>query len=343
VKISDFVTEVANPYFTLHKDVSNVTNEFVRSSIEFAVKNKVFPLFYEGCLKLGIRLPKEAELLVGSYEKRRKMQLEAVNLLLDTSDELDTELMFFKTFGPFNYIPDDIDVLLRDEKDLSLLVDKLKEKGYFVLKIGTPEVVLRKVRKDAYVDLDIHKRLAVGYLDVFRVENLWRNHAYEMIKVDNGCTVLKLSEDYEVVREAAYSLLKDFNLSIPGLYLAINAMMNRDIEVIERIAEEENLLLPLDLYLNVAYSIACKLFRSKAKFLLRSKGKVASGMPLKLCKRRLRVPYPYPISVIAWAYISKVGLEIHRNRNLGVLPQLIKQPSSKGISILLDYIRERLH
>jgi len=345
VNISEFVTKVANPYFALHENVSNVTNEFLRSSVEFAVKNKVFPLFYEGCLKLGIRLPREAELLAGSYEKRRKMQLEEVNLLLDISDKLGIELMFFKTFRPFNYIPDDIDVLLRDEKDLGPLVDKLKEKGYFILKVGTPEVVLRKVGKDVYVDLDIHKRLAVGHLDVFRVENLWRNHAYETIRINNGCKMLKLSDDYEVVREAAYSLLKDFNLSIPGLYLAIYSMMNSDLKVLERIAEEENLLLPLDLYLNVAHYIACKLFGSEARFQLpKAKGKAAPGILLKLCKRQqLRMPYYYPILAITWAYMSKVELEIRRNRNVGVLLQLIKQPSSKGMGILLDYIRECFH
>jgi hypothetical protein len=348
MNVSEFVVKVANPYFVPADDFSNITDEFLRSSINFAVKNKVFPLFYEGCLKLGISVPKEAELLMNGYEKRRRMQMDAVNLLLDISDELNIELLFFKTFKPFIYIPDDIDVLLRNKNDLKFLISKLKEKGYFILKIGTPEVVLRKIEENGvYVDLDIHKRLAVGHLDLFRVENLWQKQALEMFKLDDGRMVAKLSEDYEVVREAAYSLLKDFNLSIPGLYLAIHALMKRDLEVIERIAAKENLLLPLYLYLDTAFFITRKMFNSETILHLRFNRPFTSMLPLRITRsqlyRRVKVPYQYPVPLITLAYLSKAWLEISRNRNLRVISQILRQPSSKGIGILLDYFREFLH
>lgn len=345
--VSELVAKVANPYFTLHEDLLDVTDESIRSSIKFAVKNKVFPLFYEGCLKLGISLPNEAELLMESYEKRRRMQIDAVELLIDMSDKLGTDMLFFKTFRPFNYIPDDVDVLLRDEKDLKPLITKLKEKGYFILKVGTPEIVLRKVGKDAYVDLDIHNRLAVGHFDIFRVERLWQEHACEAIKIGDGYEVLKLSENYEIVREAAYSLLKDFTLSIPGLYLAINAMLNMDLKIIEKIAVKWNLFLPLNLYLGVAYYATHALFGTNASSQLKyDYFRYTNKNDLKIAsfhfRKRFRVPYPYPISIIAWAYLSKVHLEVSRNRNIGAIFQLMGQPSSKGIDILLNYLKEYL-
>jgi hypothetical protein len=346
VNVSEFVVKVANPYFALSDDFSDVTEDFLMSSVEFAVRNKIFPLFYEGCLRLGIELPKEADLLMESYERRWRMQTEEIGLLLDVSEKLGVDLMFFKTFKPFRYFPDDVDVLLRSEKDLYPLIAKLREKGYFLLKIGTPEVVLRKIGEGgAYVDLDIHKRLAVGHLDLFQAENLWQKQAYEKFRLEDGRVAIKLSEDYEVVREAAYSLLKDFNLSIPGLYLAIYTLMKGNTRTIEKIAVNENLLLPLNLYLDTARYIACKLFNFEANLRPLFNEQYTFMMPLRIIRsqlsRKFKVPYPYPISVIAWAYLSKVWLEISRNKNLRVLSQMVKQPSSKGIGVLLDYVQER--
>ena len=181
-------------------------------------------------------------------------------------------------------------------------------------------------------------------MDLFDVENLWRKHAYEIIEIGEGYKAHKLSEDYEVVREGAYSLFKDFNLSIPGFYLAINTFINRKIESIEKIAEEENLLLPFYLYLDIAHSMAYNLFGSEDNLQLRYKEEGTSNLLLKLVKadfsKRLEIPYSYPIYIIAWVYFSKLWLEIHRDRNLKVILQIIKQPSSKGIGILLDFIRE---
>jgi hypothetical protein len=345
MNVSEFVAKVANPYFALCDGFSTFTEDFLRSSVEFAVRNKVFPLFYEGCLRLGINLPKEADLLMDSYERRWRMQIEEIHLLLDVSEELGIEFLFFKTFKPFRYFPDDVDVLLRNEKDLYPLIAKLREKGYFILKIGTPEVVLRKIGNDgAYVDLDIHKRLAVGRLDLFQAENLWQKQAYEKFRLEGGRVVVKLSENYEVVREAAYSLLKDFNLSIPGLYFAIYTLMKGNTRTIEKIAVNENLLLSLNLYLHTAHYLACKLFNSEANLQLQFYNQSTFMMPLRIIRsqlsRKFKVPYPYPIPVITWAYLSKAWLEISRNKNLKVLSQMVKQPSSKGIGVLLDYVRE---
>jgi hypothetical protein len=53
------------------------------------------------------------------------------------------------------------------------------------------------------------------------------------------------------------------------------------------------------------------------------------------------MPYSYPMSVIALAYFERVVSETRRHGNLEAWLQLIKQPSSKGIDILTDYIKGR--
>ena len=133
-------------------------------------------------------------------------------------------------------------------------------------------------------------------------------------------------------------------ISIPGFYCGINAIIREDLDAVRRLAEEENLLPHVDLYLEVANSIANGLFGSEAKSFPYERRNTPM-VPLKLIRAelrsRLKVPYPYPVFVITLAYLSKVWLEIYTDRNLEALLQLLKHPSSKGMDILLNYLRER--
>jgi hypothetical protein len=341
MKIADLVVKVANPYFPIPLGNQPPSENFLIHAMDYACRKKVFPLFYEGCIKNQFQLPKEAHILMSQFRQRREKQIEAAKLLVNIQEQHGIELVFFKTFRPFNYIPDDIDLLIRDEASLRLLISLLKKEDYFVYNVGTPEMGLRKVEGGIYVDLDIHKHLAVGSLDLFDVEGLWRKHTFETLDVGGGYKVQKLSEDYEVVREAAYSLLKDFNLSIAGLYLGINALMKRDMEVIAKIAFEQNFPLHLHLYLDVVYYAACKFFGAEAERQLCYEQK-NEHVPLNL-NEDFKIPYPYPVPAIVYAYLSKVILEINRNGNVGVIPQIMKQPGSKGVSVLLDYVREHFN
>ncbi len=342
MEIAEFVAKIANPYFPMPNNIHQPSEKQLQTLMNYAVRKKVFPLFYDGCLKNQLQLPKEASALMARYYRRREQQIESAKLLLNIQEKYGIDLIFFKTFRPFNYIPDDVDLLLRDENSLDVLIAALKKEGYFLLKVGTPEVVLRKVGKGAYVDLDIHKRLAVGSLDLFEVKSLWQNQAFDRIALGDGYRALKLSEDYEVVREAAYSQLKDFNVSIPGLYLGINALLNRNLKVIKKIAIKENLSFHLSLYLNIVYFLSCKFFGDAINAKISQENKPESDPLMQLCKN-IQIPYPYPVFIIVCAYMAKVVSEIRYDRNLSVLPQLMKQPSSKGIGIAFDYIREFVH
>lgn len=335
MNIANAVTAISNPFFSVPEKYQYIPESEKEKAVEFALRNKALPMFYEGCKKLGINLPPSAEDLNATYIRRKQARLEAAQLLARIQKQHGIKLMFFKTFKPFNYIPDDVDILV-NEDSLSGLVELLKPENYFILKIGTPEVTLRKVGNGTYVDLDVHKHLAVGYLDLFDVEKLWRKHAYETVII-GGYPALKLSEDYEVVREAAYSQLKDLHISISGLYLGINALKNRDLKKIEEIADQENFSLHLNLYLYLVYRIACKLFGKEAQETLHYQPKLQTTRLMKFCKN-LQAPYKYPIPIITTAYLARAYMEIDKNKNLAVVPQIIKQPTSKGVSVLLNYI-----
>ncbi len=346
--IPEFVVQVANPFFPLPDNAGTpLSSRTLESAVGFAVKNKVFPLFYEGCTKQRIQLPKQACSLMEGYMRRRRAQFEAAELLLDISEKHNIELLFFKTFRSFNYVPDDVDVLLRRRTDLELLINLLKKEGYGLLKIGTPEVVVRKIWNGTYVDIDIHKSIGAGHLRLLKTDKLWQDLAY--VLVGEGYEVPTLSACYEVVREAAYSLLKDFMIPISGFYCAIDAIMEQDMEAVRRIAKDENLLPHVDLFIEVAREIAYQLFGFEADPLIPGRGNewrmFMVSLPLIRAelRKRLKVPYPYPSLVIALAYFSKAWAQMQHDGDFGTLLQLLRQPSSKGIDGLLAYLRERRH
>jgi hypothetical protein len=135
-------------------------------------------------------------------------------------------------------------------------------------------------------------------------------------------------------------------LSIHGFYLAIHALMKRDLGIIEKIAIKENLLLPLYLYLDCASFIASEMFNSETILHLQFNRPFMFVLPLKIVKsqlhRKVKIPYPYPVPVIALAYMSKTWLEISLNRNLKIISQILRQPFSKGMDSLLNYFHELL-
>lgn len=342
MEVSDFVVKVANPFIYVN-DFKKPSLDGLRSAMMFAMKNKIYPLFYEGCLRHSIQLPKVADELMSVYERRRKAQLKALRMLIEIQEKYGIELMIFKTLKPFNYVPDDIDVLLRYERDLKILSQTLRDFGFRLVKVGTPEVVYRKIECGTYVDLDVHTRMAIGYLNIFKVEDLWASHAHEIHDLGDGYKIRKLSEKYEIVREAAYSLLKDFTLSIPGFYLAIHAMMKQDLADMVRVAKKENLYPHFRLYLSSSYYFLQRLYDHDLLASLFS-AKHCLFEPtfvLRMCRFR-EIPYPYPPFVIAWAYFSKAWLEIMNNKDPTILLQIIRQPSSRGINILLKYLSNLL-
>ena len=340
--VAEFVTKVAYPFSKPHLVNNTVPSGSLLEAVRFAGKNKIFPLFYQGCRKLHIQLPDEAEKRHAEYEKRRAAHNETIEYLVEASARTGIDLIFIKTFKPFDYVPDDIDLLLRNTDDLKGLQGLLKSKGFQLLKIGTPEVTMRRIYPGTYVDIDIHTSLAVGHLVLFDLEKVWRTRTYRTL--ETGLEVPVLPEYFEMVRESAYSLLKDFKISIPALYSAIHMFLTSEVQKGWKLAEEEGFCFHVYLFLEATRILAGRLFGLSGR-----QREVGDGLLVKQASRLVvadlnkscRVPYAYPMLVIALAYFARVVSETQRRGNLEAWLQLIKQPSSKGIDILTDYVKGR--
>jgi hypothetical protein len=340
-EVPKLVTKVAYPFFTPPPFKDGGSNEFLRAAIHFAVKNKIFTLFYEGCQKSGIRLPEEADSRLNEYERRRKAQLETIEFLLDECSRNGIDVLFMKTFKPFDYVPDDVDLLLRHKADFKTVQKALRSKNFSLLKVGTPEIVMRKTFDGTFVDVDIHLSMAVGHLILFDLEKIWPKLIYKTLK--SGHNVPVLPEYFETVRESAYSLLKDFKISVPALYSAAHVFLNNQLEDVWRLAEEENFCLHVYLFLSTASYLIHDLFSFQEEINLpRPKDKLTESSS-RIIRAELskgyNVPFSYPMSIIGVAYLSRVWSETRRNKDFKTLLQFIRQPSSKGIDLLLDYFR----
>jgi hypothetical protein len=273
---------------------------------------------------------------------RQREQLNEIRSVAALCKKIGVEICFFKTFRPFTYIPDDVDIILRNPLAQNILVQALLQNSYRLRNIGTAEVTIRKILNGTFVDLDIHTAAAAGHLQLLHTDSIWRNVVDKRLK--DGSVIPVLNTRYEVVNAAGYALLKDFTVTIPTLYLANYAMLYEDLRLLEDIAEKEGLAVPLKILFGTAARMNMILSRGRKELggtseLVRSS--FYNGFPMSLIdadlQRGLTLPYPFPIMVVAYAYLDKARSEL-RTHNTGVLIQLAKQPSSKGLEILMDYV-----
>jgi hypothetical protein len=161
--------------------------------------------------------------------------------------------------------------------------------------------------------------------------------------LESGYDVPVLPEYFETVRESAYSLLKDFKVSVPALYSVAHIFLNNQLEDVWKLAEEENFRSHVYLFLNTASYMIHDLFSFHEKISLPSPEDRLTKSALRVIRAELfkgyKIPYSYPMSVIGVAYLSRVWSETRRNKDFKTLLQFIRQPSSKGIDLLLDYFR----
>lgn len=335
-KISTFVTKFSNPF--VDSRVS-IPERYLNHSIDIALRNKVFPLFYEKCTNSSIRLPARAKTLMDEYLRRRSEQLKEMIFITDICNRLGIEFAFFKTIRPFTYIPDDVDVIIKRKEDLKFLTKVLKGSGYRFLSKGTPEVNFIKFTNNTFVALDIHVTMASGYLTLLRSNTIWENIIWQ--KLENGMQVPILSDEYEIILSAAYMAFKDFCINIATLYLITHALLTFDIERIKRYAEQEGLELPLSILLFCVAHINWLLY-GKTAAVENVKLPIRDNLLISIIKsdscRRFKMPYPLPIPISIYIQIWKF-LRENRRHNPNIIYQFIKQPASKGAySHLLKYI-----
>jgi hypothetical protein len=154
-------------------------------------------------------------------KRRFMLQRDAIKEFAEIAEKLGLRYIIVKTFKLFPYVPDDVDILIIDINLMSGVINELKKRGYFIRKIGTPEVTIRKVANKTYVDLDIHHKMAAGNYIYYDAFTLWRNR--RKITID-GYQIYVPSPQDECVITMAHAVLKEFEILLSDflqIYLCI--------------------------------------------------------------------------------------------------------------------------
>lgn len=249
-------------------------------------------------------------------EARRKEQRKAMAEVATIAEEHHIDLMVVKTIKPFEYVPDDIDILIINNDTLNTFINKLLRKGYFLRKKGTPEITLRKVIGNTFVDLDIHTKMGAGTYEYIDKYYLWRRRTYTVIN-DTKIIIPNMIDEFLIT--VAHAIIKELILIIADTLHVIS--LNK------RMREEA---------LKQAQKIG--LYRA-TKFIINIANKTLSIIPRNLYNHLDTIIYPYhvPMPIITSVYIENI---IHRLKVHGITPlkEIVKIPSSKGIAILLRYL-----
>jgi len=246
--------------------------------------------------------------------RRRAEQRRAIAEIAAIAETKRIDLMIVKTFKPFDYVPDDIDVLVIDENAVGDLVQELVRRGYRIRKVGTPEITLRIIANKTFVDIDIHDKLGAGFYEYIDKHYLWRRR--ETVEID-GVRIAKPNSVDELLITAAHAVLKELKIILADVLHVIISSKN-DV-------------------LREALMQSRKVGLSKALRFLERVSALALQMPKNKREIRLKFPLNVPPHVIFMAYLENLK---HRVEIEGMKPlkELAKTPSSKGIGILLRYV-----
>ena len=167
------------------------------------IANKV--LYFAGLYNKKLQETEEWQ----ERKRRLMLQRDAIKEFAEIAEKLSLRYLIVKTFKLFPYVPDDVDILIIDANLMSGVINELKKRGYFIRKIGTPEVTIRKVANKTYVDLDIHHKMAAGNYIYYDAFTLWQNH--KKITID-GYQIYVPSPQDECVITMAHAVLKEFEI-----------------------------------------------------------------------------------------------------------------------------------
>ncbi|MGC9080000.1 MAG: hypothetical protein ACP5G1_04650, partial [Nanopusillaceae archaeon] len=252
--------------------------------------------------------------------RRRTAQVSSIVETVEIADKLGVELLVVKTLKPFLYVPDDIDILVIDDEKIDYLIEYLRKKGYFIRKIGTPEITMRKLTNKTYVDLDIHTKMAAGpyvYIDKYY---LWKRHIYKTV-LDRK--IPTPNDVDEILITVGHGIMKEFHLLLADIFhlLSITPEMHQEARLQ---AEKIGLSTPYKYTMRVATSFINHVVSEVSR--PKQLGNALFGFPRKV-----------PLAIIIKSYLENLNYRVKKEHTTPI-KQLIKAPSSKGIGILLRYL-----
>jgi len=246
--------------------------------------------------------------------RRRLEQRRAIAEIATIAETKRIDLMIVKTLKPFDYVPDDVDVLVIDENSIGDLVQELMRRGYRIRKIGTPEITLRRIVNRTFVDVDVHDKLGAGFYEYIDKHYLWRRR--ETVEVDEA-RIAKPNPVDELLITAAHAVLKELKVILA--------------DVLHVVASSK------DAVLREALRQAERVGLSRALRFLEKVSALALQISEGECEIGLKFPLNVPPHVVFMAYLENLK---HRVEIEGMKPlkELAKAPSSKGIGTLLRYV-----
>jgi len=253
-------------------------------------------------------------------EMRRIVQRKSIIEASELAEKLGIRILVIKTLKPFNYVPDDVDILVIDDEDLRSFVNALLKRGYFIRKKGTSEITLRRIVSNTFVDLDIHTKMGAGPYEYLDKYYLWQRRVYRKL---DGESIATPNDVDELLITVAHAILKEFTVTLADIMHVISSA-SFDRKVIYEAtlqAKHVGLSKSLRYLLNLAYQTYVYSFK------IRKQCRVDAP----------NFPHKVPILVIINAYLENLR---HRFKMQGLKPikELLKAPSSKGIATLLRYV-----
>ncbi len=311
--------------------VADVSWEAEKLATEIATKNKIFLCFYERSAGLHMKMSRETHLLADQIILRKTAQLVAIKETAALADSLGTEFIVVKTFKPFNYVGDDIDILLHNKRDIEILKKQLQTHGFFVRKQGTPETTLRKFIMNSPVDLDIHDKLAAGQVEYIDSQQLWQNSAKKSI---DGVELLIPSPEYEMLITIAHSLIKESRMTLADLYHYVIALQTFGPSVLFELASRNGLTGSLRVFNYVAHTFLDGFAKGQLKH---AYGELSSAVRSRILHSNSRMPYAYPPEALIYAHLGNFKHQLGR-KGFHAIADYVRLPSSKGIALVFDYL-----
>ena len=268
--------------------------------------------------------------LIGSYDKRirnlrewcklnrkRKEQYKTIVEVVQLAKDLGLKILIVKTLKPFNYVPDDIDILTIEEEDLQTIMKYLIQKGFIIHKKGTPEITLRKTMSGITIYLDAHIKMGAGSYEYIDKWYLWKRRAYKRI-INEDIPVP--GEVDEILITAAHAVMKELRITLADVIHIISS--NKHIIGEARLQSARiGLLHAFNTLLRTAYVLLAYTFN------------------LGINREHLYLKFPMRVPMISILRSYKENL-IYRLTRQGSKPlnELIRIPTLRGPAALLRYI-----
>ncbi len=286
--------------------VDNITSKLV----SLAKKNKI--LYELGLIDKRLQSTWEWREL----DLRHKKHMETLEIIARASIETSARIIVFKTFKSFNYVPDDIDILVLDKRSIDRVIEYFRRHGYSIHKPGTPEITIRKVVDGTFVDIDVHRVVAAGTYEYIDSSVLWlsRNKLYI-----NDLFIYTPSIEVDLVLCAGHSVLKELFILLSDLYHIYMLSRNRP-DVVLRAIE-------LSRYLGLYNALMIQLKLVYRIFYMRSLDAI--------------LPYRIPYIHIVKSYHENILYRLKYN-GLKTIKELLLIPGSKGFKIAFKHLRGSL-